>query len=375
MPMSEWPPVGEEPAMAESSFANFVRQAIAADAINDEARLQQFVSVDDDCEEARPSLAMSPQLDTAIVCEALVQSGLRWEQLRTDTDARPRNVCTSETLELVARLRFAAVCSHGEETEALLPPDIQMLGDRKTMLAAHSMDREAMQPVTEELNQLMSRQNCDGGWSAKQKHNVGSDPGTTGAVLEALSLNGVAPAHAAMRRGAEFLCSTQRGDGSWESATGVRLVHGTSHAVRGLIAAGVSSDDPALAAGVNWLGVQQQECGGWGEAAATSDEHNDIVPAAASAMQTAWAVSALVAAGPAMDEATLLGVQFLLETQEEDGDWRDEQFTLRDPVAAAWYRSNLRTTATALGVIAEWAVIAAMEQVKLTPACFKLVAN
>jgi squalene cyclase len=243
------------------------------------------------------------------------------------------------------------------------------------MLAAHPMDCEALQPVTDELDQLLSRQNCDGGWSAKQTQNAESDPDVTGVVLEALSLNSVGPAHAAMRRGTEFLCSTQRGDGSWESATGVRLVHGTSYAVRGLTAAGVSSDDPAVAAGVNWLVVQQQECGGWGEAAATSDEQSDIMPAAASAMQTAWAVSALVATGLAMDEATLLGVQFLLETQDEDGDWRDEQFALRDPAAAAWFRSDLRTTASAIGVIAEWAVIAAKEQAKLTPACFKLVAT
>ena len=76
-----------------------------------------------------------------------------------------------------------------------------------------------------------------------------------------------------------------------------------------------------------------------------------------------------------MDEATLLGVQFLLETQEDDGDWRDEQFTLRDPEAEGWYRSDLRTTADALVAIARWTVIAAEEQASLAPACLKLAAT
>jgi hypothetical protein len=126
---------------------------------------------------------------------------------------------------------------------------------------------------------------------------------------------------------------------------------------------------------VNWLVVHQHESGGWGEAAATPGEHGEIVPAAASAIQTAWAVAARVAAGLAMDEATLLGIQFLLETQEDDGDWRDEQFTLRDPISAAWFRNDLRTTATSLCAIADWAVVAAKEQVGVTPACLKLVAT
>jgi hypothetical protein len=377
-PIALWPSVGDEPELGDLSFARFVGQAIAAYSAEDEERLRQFVAVDEEREEARPSLAISPELDTAIVREALLQSGLRLEHLHADGAQALRRACDVDTLELAARLRLAVACCRGEEIETLLPPDIQMLGDREAArLSARQADGEAQPPVAEELDQLLSQQNCDGGWSAKQTQNAGSDPDVTGAVLEALSLHGVAPAHAAMRRGAEFICSSQRGDGSWNSATGVRLVHGTSLAVRGLIAASVPPDDPAVAAGVNWLIVHQQESGGWGEAAATAtaDEYCEIVPAAASAIQTAWAVSALVAAGLAMDEATLLGVQFLLETQEDDGDWRDEQFALRDPSGAGWYRSDLRTTATALRAIAEWAVIAAREQASLTPACFKLVAT
>jgi hypothetical protein len=372
-PPSEWPRVGEEPAWSDSSFGRFVSQAIAAGSINDNVRLRQFVSADEEREEARPSLAMSPELDTAIVREALVQSGYCLKQFQADSKERPLQACNLETLELVARLQFEAVCHRGVESS--LPPDIQMLGDRDGRREPQESDGEASQSVAEEMDELLSRQNGDGGWSAKRSQNTGSDPDVTGAVLEALSLNGVARELAVVRRGVDFLRSSQRGDGSWESVTGVRLVHGTSFAVRGLVAAGVSPDDSAVAAGVNWLVVHQQEIGGWGEAAATADERGEIVPAAGSAIQTAWAVSALVAAGLAMDEATLLGVQFLLETQDDDGNWRDEQFTLRDPDAEAWYRSDLRSTAASLGAIARWAVFAAKEQASLTPASFKLVAT
>jgi hypothetical protein len=371
-PVEQWPPAGVEPELGDSSFARFVSHVIAAESA-EEDRLRQFVSIDDEREEARPALAISPELDTAIAREALLQSGLRLEQLRTDSRQSSQDEWNVTTLELVARLRLAAECGRGGEMESLLPPDIQMLGDRDDRREPQELDGEPLESAAEELDELLSRQHCDGGWSAKQSRNAESDPNVTGAVLEALSLNGVAQEHAVVRRGVEFLGLSQRGDGSWESATGVRLVHGTSYALRGLISAGVSVDDPAVAAGVNWLVVHQQECGGWGEAAATAEEQREIVPAAASAIQTAWAISALVAAGLAMDEAALLGVQFLLETQEDDGDWQDELFTLRDPDAEAWYRSDLRSTATALGVIAGWAVAAAKEQASLVPACLKLV--
>src|SRR5262249_12711172 len=152
---------------------------------------------------------------------------------------------------------------------------------------SREFDGEELLVVAEELDELLSRQNLDGGWSAKMQ-GAESDPDVTGAVLEALSLGGVNPQHGAMRCGVEFLGSSQWGDGSWESTTGVRLAHGTSCAIRGLVAVGVSPGDSAVVAGVNWLVVHQHESGGWGEAA-TADEHSEIVPAAASAMQTAWA--------------------------------------------------------------------------------------
>jgi squalene cyclase len=168
---------------------------------------------------------------------------------------------------------------------------------------------------------------------------------------------------------------SQRGDGSWDSATGVRFIHGTSRAVRGLIAVGLKPNDPTMAAGVNWLLVHQHEGGGWGEAASTEEGHDEMVPAAASAIQTAWGVSALVAAGFATDDATHLAVQFLLETQEDDGNWQDAQLALRDPGMQAWYRNDLRTTAAAVAAITSWAAAASREMATAKPVSFKLVST
>jgi Squalene-hopene cyclase N-terminal domain/Squalene-hopene cyclase C-terminal domain len=389
-PPAQWPPADEDPRPGDSSFAKFVWKVISTNSpvgdepptisADDEDRLQQFISVDEEREVGRPSLAMSAVLDTAIVREALLQSGLRLGHLQLDRGNHWPRARGMDTLELAARLRLAAACHRSDDAASLLPPDIQMLGDRTSAKRAARQnedvaDFDAQQQVTEELAELFLRQNCDGGWSSNHASNAGSDSDVTGAVLESLSLHGVESMHSAIRRGAEYLRSTQRADGSWDSATGVRFVHGTSLAVRGLIAAGVALDDPAIAAGANWLLVHQQEIGGWGEAAPTSDAHDEFVPAAASAIQTAWAVSALVAAGLATDDATHLGVQFLLETQEDDDDWRDTQFTLRDSDAAAFYRNDLRTTATTLAAIAEWVTAAAKEQTTLTPACLKLVVS
>ena len=170
--------------------------------------LRQFVSIDDEREEARPALAMSPGLDTAIVREAQLQSGLRLEHLRPDRSQPSQDECNVTTLELVARLRLAAESGRGVEMESLLPPEIQMLGDRDDRREPHEQGNEALQSAADELDELLSRQNCDGGWSAKQSRTAERDPDVTGAVLEALSLNGVAPGM--LRRGARWSFCVRR---------------------------------------------------------------------------------------------------------------------------------------------------------------------
>ena len=246
--------------------------------------------------------------------------------------------------------------------------------------------------VAEEIgNELTSRQNCDGGWSAVLGGRVNqrtpgvlrathrparaeSAPDVTGAALVALANQKIATAQQAIGDASAYLRAAQRADGSWHSATGVRLIHGTSWALRGLAAAGGAADDPAVAAGVNWLVVHQLDTGGWGETVGDESQADEFVPAAATAIQTAWAVLALTACGHADHTAVRRGVQFLVDTQEEHGHWDELQFTLRNVAAARLYRNELHSTAVPLAALSQW-VVAAACACATAPCCLRLLSD
>ena len=86
---------------------------------------------------------------------------------------------------------------------------------------------------------LREAQNGDGGWGFQPR--VGSDPDSTGAVLQALVAAG--GGGGATRRGVTYLRRTQRGNGGFALAVGGPTnSQSTAWAIQGLVAAGV---DPA----------------------------------------------------------------------------------------------------------------------------------
>lgn len=70
--------------------------------------------------------------------------------------------------------------------------------------------KERLQPWAEAL---LKEQRADGGWG--QLAGLDSDAWAAGSALHALHLAGIAPTHAAYRRGVDFLLRTQFSDGSW----------------------------------------------------------------------------------------------------------------------------------------------------------------
>jgi Squalene-hopene cyclase N-terminal domain/Squalene-hopene cyclase C-terminal domain/Prenyltransferase and squalene oxidase repeat len=385
---AQWPAAPEDVSRHGSKVLEFVRQAIDEHARKGdetitssgdfEKKLRRIVVVDQERDEARPCLGMSPALDTALVCDALLQSGSRsrrFESCRPQDGIGPENAANSE-LAAEVRLMAAGICR--DAMELALPPEIKMFGECNSAefgtSTGQAVNRDGIHAAIEKrAGELMRRQNEDGGWSPDFPRQTHSEPAATAFVLRALSHNGIGLTRESTQRGVDYLRSTQRADGSWDSATGVRYVHGTASAISGLTAAGVAPEEPAVGAGVNWLLVHQQEMGGWGEAAPSSNTANHFIPAAGSAIQTAWAVSALVASGRATDDATLLGIQFLVDTQEEDGDWQDAQFTLRDPATAKWYRNDVHSAAESLAALSNWSVAASSEQATAGTIGLKLI--
>ena len=127
-------------------------------------------------------------------------------------------------------------------------------------------------------------------------------------------------------RGIDWLLRAQEKDGSWFGRWGVNHVYGTGAAVPALVAAGIPAHGPVIRRAVRWLEEHQNPDGGWGEDIRSYTDPRWIGRGTSTASQTAWALLALVAAGP-LTGAAERGVDFLVRTQRADGTWDEPQFT------------------------------------------------
>ncbi len=203
-------------------------------------------------------------------------------------------------------------------------------------------DNAAVDAACARASQWLASQQCaDGGWAAFEPLRwrlPGADTlakigflespsaDVTGHVLEALGGNGEATGPAA-RRGIEWLRRNQRADGAWPGWWACYHLHGTSAAVTGLTACGVPGNDPTVARACQWIVAHQQDDGGWGEDIRALHDPAWLGRGDSTPSQTGWALLALIAAGHADTEPVRRGVDFLIRTQREDGDWAEPWHT------------------------------------------------
>ena len=210
---------------------------------------------------------------------------------------------------------------------------------------ANATDTKAQRAAEQRgVEWLLSMQSKDGGWGAFDvdnnnrlfthvpfaDHNAMLDPtcpDLTGRVLDALCAVGPGPAHPAVRRGVEFLKSTQEDDGSWFGRWGVNYIYGTCLALRGLAAAGEDPREAYIIRAGEWLRSIQNADGGWGESCAGYDDPRRKTEGESTASQTAWAVLGLLASGDRRSGSVEAGVRYLLETQLPDGSWSEQAYT------------------------------------------------
>ena len=192
------------------------------------------------------------------------------------------------------------------------------------------------------LRWITGMQSSDGGWGAFDADNTSTlvtklpfcdfgaviDPPSadvTAHVVEALAAEGLAGSRAA-RRGVVWLLRAQEEDGSWFGRWGANYVYGTGAVVPALIAAGVPPSKPVIRRAVRWLESRQNPDGGWGEDMRSYDDPQLAGHGTSTASQTAWALLALLAAGPP-GPAAEAGVRWLAEHQRADGTWDEPQYT------------------------------------------------
>ncbi|MBV9887921.1 MAG: squalene--hopene cyclase [Acidobacteria bacterium] len=190
---------------------------------------------------------------------------------------------------------------------------------------------------------LLSMQNRDGGWAAFDRdnnksflnhipfadHNAMLDPSTadvTARVLECLGRFGWTANHPAIKRALEFLLKDQCDDGSWFGRWGVNYVYGTSGVLRSLETVSLTAKEYCQRA-VNWLRSVQKPDGSFGESLRSYHEPQTKGEGNSTASQTAWGLIGLLAASETSDPAIQNAVSYLVDQQNADGSWSEDEFT------------------------------------------------
>ncbi len=208
--------------------------------------------------------------------------------------------------------------------------------------------------MIEAVGFILSRQNSDGGWGSYERRRGGKilellNPSEmfdrcsvelsyvecTSSCLTALrhfldrfpsllSEQDRERIDQAMRRGLQFLRRSQNADGSWRGFWGVHYIYGTWFGVTGLLAAGVSKEDPTIERACAWLLRARLPDGGWGESWRGCLENRSIPHQKSQVIMTSWALLTLLKAeyqGPGAQEAIADGIQLLKDRQLPNGDW------------------------------------------------------
>ena len=219
---------------------------------------------------------------------------------------------------------YKAYCVNGEHwTEA--PPTV----------------REAMRKG---INWVFAMQNRDGGWGSFDKdnnktlfqyvpyadHNAMLDPSSadiTARTLEMCSYYSIGKSDPRVKRALDYLYREQEVDGSFFGRWGVNFIYGTWQVLRGLSRIGEDMKSERAQRAVRWLHSVQNEDGGWGETAQSYDEGHPKADGPSTASQTAWALMGLFSGGDLTSENVQRGMNFLLSGQNSSGTWEEEWFT------------------------------------------------
>jgi lanosterol synthase len=129
----------------------------------------------------------------------------------------------------------------------------------------------------------------------------------------------------AIQRAAVRLRATQRPDGAWTGMWGVHFIYGTLFGIRGLLAAGVPPTDPTVRAACAFIEAHQRSDGGWGESYRGIALDRFVEAERSHAVQTAWALSALLEAEHPRFATIERGARWLAAAQLPSGDWARQE--------------------------------------------------
>ena len=295
--------------------------------------------------------ATSPVWDTAWTVIALRESGLAADHPALRNAARwlLEQEITREGDWKINNPRLRAGCWAFEFVNRLYP-DLDDTALVPRALARVRLDgeeeRSKQAAIDRAAGWIRGMQSRGGGWAAFDRDNnrrvlahipygdfmTPLDPPSadvTAHVLEFLAER--RDPGTSLRSGIAYLCRTQEIDGAWYGRWGVNYLYGTSLAVTALASTAQSAaadprTDAALRRGAAWLVGCQNPDGGWGESCASYDDPSLRGRGASTPSQSAWAVLGLIAGGES-GEALRRGIQYLLDSQDHDGTWKEAAYT------------------------------------------------
>jgi squalene-hopene/tetraprenyl-beta-curcumene cyclase len=298
-----------------------------------------------------PQACLSPVWDTALAVNGLLDAGLPADHpalLQAGRWLLREQVLGGGDWQVKARGVEPGGWSFEFEND--LYPDTDDTAEVMIALARTRLPEEGRKAGALERGRrwLLGMQSANGGWGSFDKDNTSRlvtqipfcDFGevidwptedVTAHCVEALCLLGDGE-HPEVERAVRFLNREQRKDGSWWGRWGVNHVYGTGSVLPALKAAGEDMTQPRTTRALRWLLERQNEDGGWGEGCESYDDADLVGRGPSTASQTAWALLALLAAEPERQDGLVgnaieRGVAYLVDTQEEDGQWEEAQFT------------------------------------------------
>jgi squalene-hopene/tetraprenyl-beta-curcumene cyclase len=149
----------------------------------------------------------------------------------------------------------------------------------------------------------------------------------TAHIVELLGKMGYRRGWRPLDRALDYLRREQEEDGAWYGRWGVNTIYGTGCVLPALEAIEEDMRAPYIRKAVEWLLSRQNEDGGWGERIESYRDPSWRGRGPSTASQTGWALLALIAAGERESKAVRRGVEYLIQTQREDGSWDEPYFT------------------------------------------------
>jgi len=189
---------------------------------------------------------------------------------------------------------------------------------------------------------VIAMQSHNGGWAAFDRNNnkkmlayipfadfmTPLDPTSPDVTAHAVELLGEPKTDSSsLKLALSYLKREQEPDGAWYGRWGVNYIYGTGLVLDALQAAKEDTTQSYIRRAVSWLKSCQNQDGGWGETCHTYEDPFCRGKGPSTASQTAWALSGLIAAGEQVSTAVKRGINYLLNSQKDDGSWQEDAYT------------------------------------------------